>query len=189
MPAKKQSQTANPPQEAVAPRAETPPRIIKPEPEKTLFSWRAPVRPFKRRDKEFWITAVVMACIFGFILFLIEGVMPVILIISIVFLFYVLSTVEPEKTDYKITNKGVKIADGTTSWELLTRYWFSKRYNSKLVIFEMITLPGRLELVIHEKDKESLKKQLNKFVLEEEVPPSNLDRTANWFSKKFPGNK
>lgn len=189
MSAKKQDQTANPPKETVASQTETPPRIIKQEPERTLFSWKAPVRPFKRRDREFWITTVVIASIFGLILFLIEGVMPVVLIISIIFLFYVLSTVEPEEADYKITNKGVKIADKTTPWELLTRYWFSKRYNSKLLIFEMVILPGRLELVIHEKDKESFKKHLNKYVIEEEVPPSNLDRTANWFSKKFPGNK
>ncbi len=189
MSAKKQGQTANPSKETIAPQTKTSSRIIRHEPEGTVFSWKAPIRPFKRRDREFWITTIVIAVIFGLILFLIEGVMPVILIVSIIFLFYVLSTVEPEEIDYKITNKGIKIVNRTTLWELLTRYWFSKRYNSKLLIFEMITLPGRLELVIHEKDKESLKKHLNKYVVEEEVPPSNLDRTANWLSKKFPGNK
>ena len=189
MPAKKQNQTKNPPKETVVPQTETPSRIIRQEPERVLFSWKAPIRPFKRRDREFWITTIVIAVIFGLILFLVEGVMPVILIISIVFLFYVLSTVKPEETDYEITNMGIKIVDKTTPWEILTRYWFSKRYNSNLLIFEMVSFPGRLELVIHEKDKESLKKQLNQYVVEEEVPPSNLDRTANWFSKKFPGNK
>ena len=60
------------------------------EPEKDLFAWRAPARPFKRRNKEFWTRIMVIAAIFGLILFLIEGAMPVILIISIIFLYYVL---------------------------------------------------------------------------------------------------
>jgi len=189
MPAKEKEHTQDSPKESDESSTVAPSRILRREPEKTLFSWKAPVRPFKRRDREFWITVGVIAVIFGLILFLIEGVMPVVLIIAIVFLYYVLSTVVPEEIEYGITNRGIKIVDKTTSWELLTRYWFSKRYNSKLLIFEMITLPGRLELVINEKDKENLRKQLNKYVFEEEVSPSNLDRSANWFSKKFPGNK
>jgi hypothetical protein len=189
MPAQKQNQSASTPKETVVPQPDAPSRPLRREPEKTLFSWKAPLRPFKRRDREFWVTVIVITVIFGVILFLIEGAMPVILIISVVFLFYVLSTVEPEEIEYGITNRGVKIVNKTTSWDFLTRYWFSKRYNSKLLIFEMTSIPGRLEVVIHEKDKNSLKKHLNKYVVEEEVPPSSLDKTANWLSKKFPGNK
>jgi hypothetical protein len=177
MPAKPSS-----PSEATPAQA-TPPGM---EPEKTLFSWKAPVRPFKRRDREFWTTVIVIAVIFGLILFLIEGVMPVILIIAVVFLYYVLSTVPPEDAEYSLTNKGVKIEDKTTSWNVLTRYWFSKRYSSKLLIFEMTAIPGRLELVINEKDKPSLKKHLKEYIVEEEVPPSTLDKTANWLSERFP---
>src|SRR3989344_1109885 len=86
-------------------------------PEKEIYTWRAASRPFKRRDREFWITIGAIAAIFGLILFLIEGVMPVLLIIALVFLFYILSTVEPETITYAITNMGVKIADRTTPWE------------------------------------------------------------------------
>jgi len=182
MPAKEEIQKTAPPKETVAPQVPT-----VNEQDKTLFTWKAPARPFKRRDNEFWVTTVVIAVIFGLILLLIEGVMPVILIISVVFLYYVLSTVEPEQIDYEITTKGIKIVDKTTSWTVLTRYWFSSRYNSKLLVFEMTTIPGRLELVIHEKDKANLAKHLKKYILEEEVSPSNLDKTANWLSKKFPG--
>jgi hypothetical protein len=160
----------------------------KPVPEKDLFVWKAPSRPFKRRDRDFWMTVVAIAVIFGLILFLIEGVMPVILIIAIVFLFYVLSTVEPEEIEYKITNKGVKIADKRTDWEMFTRFWFSRRFNSRLLVFETLALPGRLELVVKETDTQKLKKILAKYLLEEEAPPSGLDRAANWFSKKLPGN-
>jgi hypothetical protein len=158
------------------------------EPEKDLVTWQAPARPFKRRNKEFYITVVAIAAVVGLVLFLVEGFMPVVLIVSLVFLFYVLSTVEPEKIDYKITNKGIYIADRKQEWERLIRFWFSRRFDSQLLIIQIASLPGRLELVIEPGVKEEIKKTLLNYIPEEEVPPSGLDRAANWFSKKLPGN-
>jgi len=160
--------------------------IRKPVQEKDLFTWKAPTRPFKRRDREFWVTTIAMAGIAGLILFLVEGFMPVILIISIVFLFYILSTVEPEEAEYKVTNKGIKIAGKRTDWENMLRFWFAKRFDSELLIFETLGLGGRMELVISLKDKERLKKILSTYLTEEEVSPSNIDKLASWFSKKLP---
>lgn len=157
-------------------------------PEKKLFTWTGAERPFKRRDRDFWVTLLSIAAIAGLVLFLVEGVMPVILIISLLFLFYVLSTVEPGQIPYAITNKGVKVAERLTSWEVITRFWFSRRFDDSLLIFEILTLPGRLELVVNSKDKEELRKVLQKYAPEEEVPPTNLDKAANWFAKKLPGN-
>jgi hypothetical protein len=158
------------------------------KPEKELFAWAAPSRPFKRRDREFYVTIIAIAFIIGLILFFVEGVMPVILIISLIFLFYVLSTVEPESIIYKITNKGINVAGRETTWEFLSRFWFSKRFNSTLLVFETTRIPGRLELVVNASDKDDLRKVISKYISEEEAPPSFLDKSANWFSKRLPGN-
>jgi hypothetical protein len=158
------------------------------EEEKDLVAWQAPARPFKRRNKEFYVTIIAIAAVVGLILFLVEGFMPVLLIISLVFLFYVMSTVEPDKIDYKITNKGIYVAGRKTDWDPLIRFWFSRRFDSQLLIIQTTTLPGRLELVIEPEKKEEIKQTLLKYMPEEETPPSNLDRAANWFSKKIPGN-
>jgi uncharacterized membrane protein len=56
--------------------------IKKTELEKDLVVWNAPSRPFKRRDKQFYLTTISIAGIVCLILFLAEGAMPVILIIS-----------------------------------------------------------------------------------------------------------
>ena len=160
--------------------------IARREPEKNLFSWKAPARPFKRRNRDFWVTVFAIAAIGGLILYIIEGIMPVILIIALVFLFYILSTVEPEPVEYSVTDKGIKIGDKRTDWGLLTRFWFSRRLESDLLIFEMTALPGRLELVISAKDKVAIKKAVSGYIPEEEAPPVNLDKAANWFSKKLP---
>ncbi len=164
------------------------PVVVRREPEKDLVSWTAPARPFKRRDREFYITILAIAGIVGLVLFLIEGFMPVILIVSLVFLFYVLSTVEPENIEYKITNKGIKIVDKRTGWALMNRFWFSRRFDSELLVVETFGLPGRMELVINSKDKEEIKKALSSYVVEEEAPPSYLDKAANWFAKKLPNS-
>jgi hypothetical protein len=157
------------------------------EPEKTLFAWEAPARPFKRRDREFYVTVVSIFVIIGLVLFLAEGPVPVILLVSFLFLVYVLNTVEPEKVEYRITNKGVKIAERETYWMNIRRFWFSGRLDTSLVVFETLTIPGRLELVVEKNDEERIREILAKFLKEEEVPPSFLDKATNWFNKKLPG--
>jgi hypothetical protein len=157
------------------------------EPERELIAWSAPARPFKRMNREFWVTIIAMAAIVGLILFFAEGFMPVILIVSIIFLVYVLTTVEPENINYLITNKGVKIGEKTFEWENLIRFWFGKRFDSPLLIVQKYGIPDRLEFVISQNEKEKIKTTLLKYIPEEKVTPSFLDKAASWFSKKIPG--
>jgi len=165
------------------------PVTLRPESERDLITWEAPSRPFKRRDRQFYITVFAIAGIVAVVLFFIEGFMPVVLIVSLVFLFYVMNTVEPGHVEYKITNKGVKVAGKRTEWSVMTRFWFTQRFDSELIIFETLVLPGRLEMVLKEGIKEDLKKSVSTYLPEEEVPPSGLDKAANWFAQKLPGNK
>lgn len=162
--------------------------VSKPEPEKTLFSWVAPERPFKRRTREFWVSVGAIAAITSLIMFLIEGSVIVILIISLVFLFYMLSTVEPREIKYEITNYSVNVAQTRNDISAFTRFWFGKRFGSDLLILETYSLPGKLELVIHPKDKSNIRKALSDNLLEEASPPDNIDKAANWLSNKIPGN-
>jgi hypothetical protein len=113
--------------------------------------------------------------------------MPVILIVSIIFLVYVLTTVEPENIQYSVTNKGVKIGEKTLEWDGLIRFWFSKRFDSPLLIIQKYGIPDRLEFVINQDEKEIIKTTLLKYIPEEKVPPSTLDKIASWFSDKIPG--
>lgn len=161
---------------------------VKRSPEKEIYSWVAPARPFKRRNREFYITVIAMAAVVGLIMFIAEGVMPVILLASLIFLFYVLSTVEPENIKYQITDKGVKIVDKVTEWDSINRYWFSKRFDTNLVTFETSFLPGRLELVILPENVNDLRNVLNKYLPEEEAKPTRLDKATSWFAKRLPGN-
>lgn len=159
---------------------------LKNEPERDLVTWVAPARPFKKRNKEFYVTTIAIAAVIGFILFLAEGFLPVILIISLVFLFYVMSTVPPDNIEYKITSKGIKFGEKRTDWNRMKRFWFSRRFDNELLIVELTTIPGRLEIVTNSEIKDRIKKEISEYLVHEEVPPSFFDKAAVWFSKKLP---
>ncbi len=162
--------------------------VVRRESERDLVTWTAPSRPFKRRDRQFYVTIFAMAGIVSLVLFLAEGFMPVLLIISLVFLYYVLSTVEPENIEYKITSRGIKIAGKDTSWQYINRFWFDKRLDSQVIIFDTLLIPGRIELVINSEIMSKLKQEITAFIPYEEVPASTLDKATSWFARKLPGN-
>ena len=156
------------------------------EQEEIILTWLAPSRPFKRRNKDFYVTLIAIAAIVGLIVFLIDGWLPVILIISLVFLFYVMSSVEPEATKHGVTTWGVRVGGDLIDWIDLGRFWFSRRFDNDLLILEANVLGGRIELVVNPKDKTKIEKVLSRYLIHEEIPPSRLDKASNWFSKKLP---
>ncbi len=165
------------------------PVFLKKETEKDLLTWTAAARPFKRRNREFFITVGAMAGVVGLVLFIIEGVLPLILLISLLFLFYVMSTVEPANIEYKITNFGIKVAGKRTDWNAMKRFWFVKRMDSELLIIETFSLPGRLEMVIRPEIKKDIEKIISDYIPFEEQPASYIDKATTWVSGRVPGNK
>lgn len=155
----------------------------KTQPAKDLHSWTSLARPFKRRDKDTYVTVIAVASLFGIILFIIQGIMPVILIISLVFLFYVLSTVEPEKVNYKITDEGIKIADKMTYWDQMNRFWFTERFGHTLLIIDTLSLPGRTEIVISPTDKQKIQSIVEDHIPHEKSAPNFYDKATNLLSK------
>lgn len=156
------------------------------EEEKDLYVWTAPSRPFKKRTRDFYVTAVAIASLIGLIMFFIDGFMPVLLIISIVFLYYVMSTIPPENIEYKVTTRGIKVANNLTEWPMMGRFWFTSRFGSELLVVETANFPGRLEMVVNKSDQETLIKVLGKYLTHEEIPASILDKASNWVSKRMP---
>jgi len=163
--------------------------VVRREPEKDLVTWTAPARSFRRRGRQFYVTTFAIAGIVSLVLFLAEGIMPVILIISLVFLYYVLSTVQPENIEYKVTTKGIRIANKLTEWQFLNRFWFSDRFDNHLMIVDTSVIPGRTEIVINQGIEEELKREISAYIPYEEIPVGALDRATNWFAEKIPGNK
>ncbi len=154
---------------------------------KVLYSWQAPIRPFKKRDREFWTTVIAIVFLVGLILFFVKEWFLIAAIISLTFVYYVLSTVEPEKDEYKITNRGIIYGSQTYPWENVNQFWFSEKYGQRVVNFEVRGgLIGRITILIGEGEEKKIKEILLKYLIEEEVKPNFLDKAADWVQKKVP---
>lgn len=155
---------------------------------KILYSWQAPARPFKRRDKEFWTTVLAIVFLVALILFFVKEWFLIAAIIALTFVYYVLSTVEPEEMEYKITNRGIIYAGTTYPFETISQFWFSEKYGQRIVNFELRGggLVGRLIILVGKGDEKTMRTILLKYLLEEEVKPNFLDKAADWVQKKVP---
>lgn len=154
--------------------------------ETVVFSWRAPARPFKKRDKEFFTTVAALAFLVGAIFFFIDGLLPVAVVAALVFLIYVLATIAPEEVENTITNRGITFAGRKYRWDELVRFWFTKRFGNELLVIETVQIPNRIEMVIQEADKEKIKEAFEDFLPHEEASPNFFDKAAFWLSKRVP---
>jgi hypothetical protein len=140
--------------------------------EKIRFEWEAAERSYKKRNKDFWITVIAILILVSVILFFVKEFFLIIALMSALFLYYVLSTIPPEKLKYKITNRGVYFGETRYEWELLSRFWMGKSLDSEMIHFETILrFPAQISLVINPEDKEKIKEiVVKKLPLIEESP-------------------
>jgi len=158
--------------------------------EKVLFEWEAPERSFKKRDKDFWITTIAILVLFSVVLIFIKEFFLVVALVSVLFLYYVLSTVQPRMVKNKITNRGIKLEESTYDWRILLRFWFKKSLNSELLEFETnLRLPRQVSLVINEADKERIKEIVLKKLPLVESSPNFVDKLTKWFADRLPLEK
>lgn len=153
--------------------------------EKSLVGWSAPSRPFVKRDKDFFVMLISVATLFGAILFLIDGIMPVFLVIAIVFLVYVLGTVEPQHIEYEITTWGVKTSGMLHRWDQLGGFWIVEKPSADVLVIHKFAFPGKVEMVLEKSKRDDIEKILEKYLIHQEASSSSFDKAANWVARKL----
>jgi hypothetical protein len=180
-----------PPQEAPTPASAPPntqalPTQQRPQPEELVWEWKAPNRPFKQRNKQFFMTIGIIVVLISLILFFAGQFLPIAVVISVAFLGYVLSSVPPEIAHYKFTTYGVRIDEQLYYWDEMGRFWLDSRYGQQMVHLELGRFPFRLTLMLGDQTEETMKMILSEVLLEERPPSSSFDRAADWLQKKIP---
>jgi hypothetical protein len=163
--------------------------VVNPElnEEKVLFEWTSPERAFQRRNKDFWVTAIAILVLVSVIFIMVQEFYLVIALVSVLFLYYVLSTVPPEDIGHKITNRGVYFGEANYSWDLLERFWFGKSLGwDTLFIETKLRFPPQVSLIIDPKDKDKLQKILVKRIPMVQSSPSFVDKLTKWFATRLP---
>src|SRR3990167_6232298 len=97
----------SPTEEQVFPKATPLPPNINPQ---VLFSWKAPLRAYKKRSKNVLKFYLAVALLLTAIIFFLGDRILIIPIWSILFLFYVLTITPPPIVDNKITKFGIETA-------------------------------------------------------------------------------
>jgi hypothetical protein len=155
--------------------------------EKVLFEWVGPERPFQKRNKEFWITSIVILALVSVIFFLVHEFLLIMALFSALFLYYVMSTIKPGLIKNKITNRGIYFGDVKYEWYLLEKFWFTDNLSSMTLNIETkLRFPRQVSIVVDSADKEEIKKIMVKRLPLIEDSPKLTDKIGAWFNKKFP---
>jgi len=154
---------------------------------KEIFSWQAPERPFKKRNKEFWTTLLSLVLLISLILFFAKEYFLIATIFALVFLFYILSTRPPQKITYKITNQGIFLAEARYEWPVLRSFWVEEDGGQAILnVSTYLNFPRRLILPLGEQSEETVQQVMENFLPYEKPEPTFVEKATNWLAKTFP---
>lgn len=155
---------------------------------KTLLSWNAPARPFRKKDRSYYTTIAVIVVLLILIAILAQEFLLIGVLLALTFVTYVLAFVPPGEVDYKISTQGVTIGDHFYFWHDLDSFWFKEKENQMVLFIQTrLRFPGQLMLVLGEQSKEEVQKITARFLPFHEIPQtSTLDKWAEVLQKHFP---
>jgi hypothetical protein len=171
MPEEAQTQTENAYMEEVAP-----------------LEWTAPGRPFQKRTKQFYLTALLIMLLFEIILFLFSQYLLMVVIVALVFVSFALATVPPKDFRYRISTEGIMIEDRFFLWKELYDFYFKKVDGTETVhVRTTAYLPGELILTLGNVGEKEIKNALIPYLpFREYVKPTFMEKSGDWLSKNFP---
>ncbi len=154
----------------------------------TLLTWKAPGRPFRKRGKEYYLTSLLAAILIEIILFLFAQYMLMMVVLSFVFLSFVLVTIPPHDFTYRLSTEGISMEDHFYLWQELYDFYFKNKEGAEtLHIRTQAFLPGELIIPLGHVDKEHLKSiLLQALPYREIIKPTFMEKSADWLSRTFP---
>lgn len=172
-----------------APKAESlHPKIMEAGEVKTLLSWEAPSRPFRKKDRSYYTTLAIIVILLVLILLLAKEFLLIATILSLAFVAYVLAFVPPHHIQYRISTQGVTVSEDFYFWHFLDAFWFKEKDGHRILIIQTrFRFPGQLMLVLGPHDEEKVKKIVARFLPFVEVPyKSWMEKWSEGLQRNFP---
>jgi hypothetical protein len=157
-----------------------------PQQEEVFLQWEAPSRPFKKRNRKYYTTIVLIVVLISLILLFAGQFLLIAVMIAISFLGYALSAIPPEMIVNKVTTYGVRNNNTLYHWDYLGRFWFTSKYNQRLLNIETSRIPNQIILVINPEDEPELTQVFSSILVYEAPQPTLLDKAATWLEEKIP---
>jgi hypothetical protein len=164
------------------------PKILESGEIKTLLTWQAPARPFRKRDRSYYTTIAILVILLGLIAFLAQEFLLIGVLMALAFVAYVLAFIPPNDLTYKISTQGITIGDHFYFWHFLDSFWFKEKEKQKVLFIQTrLRFPAQLMLVLGDVGEEEIKKVAARFLPFHEIPQTSLfDRWAEGLQKHFP---
>jgi hypothetical protein len=162
------------------------PDYIKPQPEQIIMEWSAASRPFKKRDRQFYVTVAVIVFLICLILLFIRQFFPIAVVVSVAFLAYAIAAVPPSTSKFQITTYGLRIDSQLFSWEELGRFWIEEKYHIPVIYVETSRFPGRLTIMLGDMPEQEVTSVLAEVLLREKPLPSAMEKAATWIQTNIP---
>lgn len=154
-----------------------------------IYSWSAPLRPYKKRTAGVMRFYLALALLLSLIVFFFGEKLLVLPIAAITFLFYILTTSRPQTVSHKLTKFGVETTGLTFRWELLSHFYFTKKFDyHQLVIVSVAPYFYHLYLVVKDEAvKEDLVGILSEYLIYQENPQKTFsEKLAEWLTRLMP---
>lgn len=164
------------------------PKIMEAGEVKTLLSWEAPSRPFRKRNRSYYTTIAILVVLLVLIALLAREFLLIGVLLALAFVSYVLAFVPPHNIPYRISTQGITIGEDFYFWHFLDAFWFKEKEGSKVLhIQTRFRFPAQLMLVIGNQDEEKVKKIVARFLPFVEVPYKTwMEKWSEGLQKHFP---
>lgn len=164
------------------------PKILEAGEVKTLLTWEAASRPFRKKDRSYYTTLAIIVILLVLILLLAREFLLMATILALTFVAYVLAFVPPHNVKYRISTQGVTIGEDFYFWHFLDAFWFKEKDHHKILIIQTrLRFPAQLMLVLEGQDEEKIKKLVARFLPFVEVPyKSWMEKWTEGLQKNFP---
>lgn len=155
---------------------------------KTLISWTAPGRPYKKRKKEFYLTGLLVVFLLNVILFIFSQYLLMFVVLTLYFFSASLSYVPPQNFHFRISTQGIKIEDHFYIWDELYDFYFKKIHGVDVAIVRAESfLPYELRMPLGDVPKDHMRRILINFLpYREVVKPTFMERSGEWLARNFP---
>ncbi|OGE64869.1 hypothetical protein A3I48_01980 [Candidatus Daviesbacteria bacterium RIFCSPLOWO2_02_FULL_36_7] len=185
---KQKSSPKNKQEQPEAPEFFTP-KMMEAEEIKTLLSWQAPSRPFRKKDRSYYTTIAILVILLVMIVFLwLQDFLLIGVLLALAFVAYVLAFVPPHNIGYRISTQGITIGEDFYFWHFLNAFWFKEKEGLKILHIQTgLRFPAQLMLVLGNQDEEKVKKLVARFLPFVEVPyKSWMEKWSESLQKHFP---
>ncbi len=155
---------------------------------KAVISWSAPTRPYRKRQKSYFINLLLIMSTLLVILFLFSQYLLMLVVVSLAFVAFALAVTPPTENHYRVSTEGVAIEDHFYLWQELYDFYFRKRGGvDTLHIRTKDLLPGELIMLLGEISRDKMRNAIIPFLPYREVVRNSFtDKAGEWLVKTFP---